>query len=55
MIEGLTDGHESLIRLLRLVAVDADKSNDEGTHDILIDQIKNHEKNAWMLRSFLAN
>jgi starvation-inducible DNA-binding protein len=55
MVENLLDGHESVIRLLRLVAVDANKAKDEGTYDILVDQIKIHEKNAWMLRSSLPS
>ena len=54
MIQTLVDSQETILRLLRIVAVDAAKAHDEGTYDVLVERIKIHEKNAWMLRSSLT-
>lgn len=45
--------HEAAIRALRSGIEAADQSDDIGTADFLTDLIRNHEKHAWMLRSFL--
>ncbi|MFL7838721.1 MAG: Dps family protein [Candidatus Promineifilaceae bacterium] len=54
MLEKLVADHESIIRSLREdIAAAADEYGDEGTADLLIGTLREHEKMAWMLRSFL--
>lgn len=55
MLEISIANQEALIRTIRIVANDAAKAKDDGTYDILVQRIKVHEKNAWMLRSSLSN
>jgi starvation-inducible DNA-binding protein len=54
MIAGLLEDHETVIRNLR---VDVEKTinecQDAGTGDFLTGLMEEHEKMAWMLRSFL--
>jgi starvation-inducible DNA-binding protein len=54
MIEVLVDGQESIVRLARIVSKVAASAHDEASIDILIQRMKVHEKNAWMLRSHLS-
>ncbi len=55
MISDLLADHESVIRQLRGDAVTVmDKHGDAGTNDFLTGLMEQHEKMAWMLRSFLA-
>ena len=54
MIQNLITDNESMARLLHDGIKVAQKGQDEGTADMLIQRIKQHEKNAWMLRSLLA-
>jgi starvation-inducible DNA-binding protein len=51
IIKELLDGHEAMIRYLREIIDLASKLGDEGTADLLIQRLRAHEKNAWMLRS----
>ncbi len=54
MLQNLLADHESIIRTLRLdQAVCQDKYGDAGTADFLTGLLEQHEKMAWMLRSFL--
>jgi len=54
MISNLLDDHEAIIRNLRMDAdATAEKYHDMGTNDFLIGLMEQHEKMAWMLRSFL--
>jgi starvation-inducible DNA-binding protein len=55
MIAILLADHEALIRALR-EDIDAvnDRHRDVGTADFLTGLLEQHEKAAWMLRSFLA-
>jgi len=54
MLENLLNDHEAIIRQLR---ADADAVgttfHDMGTNDFLTGLMEEHEKMAWMLRSFL--
>ncbi len=54
MIGALLSDHESLVKSLRK---DIDRCGDElkdvGTQDFLTGLLEQHEKQAWMLRSFL--
>ncbi len=53
MLENLLSDHETLIRQLRADAeAAASKYHDAGTNDFLIGLMEEHEKMAWMLRSF---
>jgi len=53
MIRQLVDGNETLIRTLRAGVRVADELDDYPTADMLTTRMEVHEKNAWMLRSFL--
>jgi starvation-inducible DNA-binding protein len=51
MLEQLINDHETLCRCIRERIELASKLGDEGTADLLIQRLRAHEKNAWMLRS----
>ncbi len=54
MITNLVMDHETMIRNLRSnQATCAEEFQDMGTNDFLIGLMQQHEKMAWMLRSFL--
>lgn len=54
MLKNLLEDHEELINLLRGdLAACAEKYGDAGTSDFLTGLMEQHEKMAWMLRSFL--
>lgn len=53
MIEQLLEGREAIIRSLRPKIEQASELGDEGTADLFIQTLRQHEKAAWMLRSHL--
>ena len=54
MLSNLCGDHESVIKWLRKSVDDCDeKYHDMGTNDFLIGLMQEHEKMAWMLRSYL--
>ena len=53
MIRQLVDGNETIVRTLRAGVKVADELDDYPTADMLTTRMEVHEKNAWMLRSFL--
>lgn len=54
MIRNLLADHEAIIRQLRKdIDITAEQDEDMGTSDFLTGLIADHEKMAWMLRSFL--
>ncbi len=54
MLSNLLSDHESIIRTLRAdQAICQDTHGDAGTCDFLVGLMEQHEKMAWMLRSFL--
>ena len=55
MIRQLVDGQEALIRTVREAFKVADEASDQPSAGMLSDRMEIHEKNAWMLRSFLEN
>ena len=55
MIRELVKGQEAVVRTARKAFPSADAANDEPTADLLTQRMQVHEKNAWMLRSMLAN
>jgi len=52
-VRNLTDDHQTIIRLLRNGIEKVDKLKDAGTVDLLTKIMEQHEKMAWMLRSYL--
>jgi len=53
MIKELLDGHETISQTAYKAAAIAQEHGDEGTADLMIQRIREHDKTAWMLRSFL--
>jgi starvation-inducible DNA-binding protein len=53
MIATLCDDQEILMRTIRKVNPSAEKCNDFTTVDLLTQRLQAHEKNSWMLRSFI--
>ena len=55
MIRQLVIGQETVVRTAREAFTAAEDANDEPTADLLTQRMQIHEKNAWMLRSMLAD
>ncbi len=55
MIRDLVRGQETVVRTARAVLPLAGEADDEPTVDLLTQRMQVHEKNAWMLRSMLAD
>ena len=55
MLENLLNDHETIIRQLRKDLETCDQLGDAGTTDFLTGIMEEHEKMAWMLRSFLES
>jgi starvation-inducible DNA-binding protein len=53
MLKNLLTAHEAIIKSLRNNIEECQKLKDEGTANFLTDKMEEHEKMAWMLRSFL--
>ena len=53
MVKNLVAGNEALSRHARLWIGEVQKAGDEGTADLFIRKLQEHEKAAWMLRSHL--
>jgi starvation-inducible DNA-binding protein len=53
MLRNLLTAHESIIKTLRKHIEECQNLSDEGTANFLTDKMEQHEKMAWMLRSFL--
>ncbi|WKN42763.1 Dps family protein [Tunicatimonas pelagia] len=55
MLQNLLQDHETIIRVLRKNLVEeADKYRDMGTSDFVTGLMEQHEKMAWMIRSYLG-
>ena len=54
MLAELLRDHEALIRTLRADVDETARLGDAGTADFLTGLLEEHEKMAWMLRSFIA-
>lgn len=52
MLSELGKDHEALIAALRKDIETAEKAKDAGTADFLTGLLEDHEKTAWMLRSY---
>lgn len=55
MVKDLVEGQEAVVRTCREAFRAADEAGDEPSCDLLTTRMQLHEKNAWMLRSLLAN
>lgn len=55
MIKELMVGHETISETANKVVSIAQDGGDEGTADLMIARIQEHDKTAWMLRSFLED
>ena len=55
MVKELLEGHETISQTANTAAVTAQGAGDEGTADLMIQRIQEHDKAAWMLRSFLKD
>jgi starvation-inducible DNA-binding protein len=53
MLRRLLADHETVVRGCREVFGRAEACSDQGTMDLLVARMKEHEKTAWMLRSTL--
>ena len=53
MVRQLVAGNEAVCRTARSAAETCDDADDDPTEDLLIQRLRVHEKNAWMLRSLL--
>jgi len=51
MVKELSEDQENIIKSLKNVLSEAQKSEDEVTIGMIVDRIAVHEKNGWMLRS----
>jgi starvation-inducible DNA-binding protein len=55
MVAQLLADHQAIIRNLRTEATEVgEKHGDAGTEDFLVGLMEQHEKMAWMLRSYLV-
>ncbi len=55
MIRELVEGQELVSSTCREIFDVVDAANDQATADLLTIRMQTHEKNAWMLRSLLAD
>ncbi len=53
MVKNLLAANEALARHLREHLAEVQEAGDEGTADLFIRRLQEHEKAAWMLRSYL--
>lgn len=54
MLQELLEDHEAVCRFIREKIELSSELGDEGTADLLIKRLREHEKHAWMLRSHLV-
>ena len=54
MLENLLTDHETIIKTLRKNIKECQDLNDEATANFLTEKMEEHEKMAWMLRSFIV-
>lgn len=53
MIRQLAEDHTTLSDFLRSWIEEATKMGDQGSADMMINRLRSHEKNSWMLQSHL--
>lgn len=55
MVKELVSVHEKLVEHCRELIQFTDSVNDQGTSDLLVDRMRDHDKQAWLLRSHLTS
>ena len=55
MIRQLVQGQEAVVKTARSIFPVVESASDEPSADLLTQRMQIHEKNAWMLRSLLAD
>ena len=55
MIDALADGHDTLASELAVGAQIASDKGDPATEDILVERLRIHQKQAWMLRALIES
>lgn len=55
MVELLVDAHEAVKKSVAEAMQKAEKENDEGTLDLLIQRLKAHDKALWMLKMIIKS
>lgn len=53
MVKALHKDHQSMVKSLNEMIVNAQEEGDEGTADLMIERLRVHQKTAWMLKSHL--
>lgn len=53
MIQQLMEDHAAMADAMRAAISSANELGDDGTVDLLVQRLRSHEKNSWMLRSHL--
>jgi starvation-inducible DNA-binding protein len=53
MVQDLIEAHEEMVEHCHKVIKFTDQAQDQGTSDLLIERIRSHAKQAWLLRSHL--
>jgi starvation-inducible DNA-binding protein len=53
MIQTLADDHEEMVKEGEALVSALEDVDDAATADLVVDTIKQHQKNAWMLKSSL--
>lgn len=51
MLKSLLHDHESIIQWLRAAIDSTAQRGDQGTSDLCIERLREHEKTAWMIKS----
>lgn len=54
-VGNILDSYQTTIRLQREILSIADEAGDEGTNALMSDYIKEQEKTAWMLTSYMGS
>ncbi len=54
MVRDLLSDHQYLVKSLRSIIEVAGENSDEGTVDLVTDELRGHEKTVWMLSAHLG-
>ncbi|MCC5832709.1 MAG: DNA starvation/stationary phase protection protein [Chlamydiales bacterium] len=53
MVQELAGAHEEMVEHCHEIIKFTDEAQDQGTSDLLVERIRSHAKQAWLLRSHL--
>ncbi len=54
MLRELAEDQDTIVATMRKVIKTAQEAEDPASEDLMVSRIQAHEKNAWMLRAYLA-